>query len=197
MPVRETQDDAGRAEAGRQLGRLMVTTNPDSPTAASPVAFAFHAHRDQKRKYTGEPYTGHLAEVAGLTAAVAFRPAFGGDPETAITVAWLHDCVEDTDVTFEDLEARFGRAVREGVAWLSDLDKGNRATRKRLSRERLAKAPDWVQTIKVADIISNTSSIRQHDPGFAPIDQREKTELLDVLTGADAELVAQARRLLA
>lgn len=161
----------------------------------SPISFAFHVHRDQKRKYTGEPYTGHLAEVAGLTAAVAFKPTFDGDAETAVAVAWLHDCVEDQQVSLADLEKRFGGVVRDGVEWLSDLETGNRATRKRLSRERLANAPAWVQTIKVADIISNTSTIVQHDPGFAPFDRQEKIALLDVLSNADAELMILARHL--
>lgn len=165
----------------------------EAMTYVSPISFAFHVHRDHKRKYTGNPYTDHLAEVAGITAAVAFREGFGSDPETAIAVAWLHDCVEDVGVTLEDLEGRFGRDVRDGVEWLSDLEAGNRATRKRLSRERLARAPDWVQTIKVADLISNTSSIVQHDPGFARVYLAEKAALLDVLTGADAELRAIAR----
>lgn len=159
----------------------------------TPISFAFRAHRGQKRKYIGSPYTDHLAEVAGLVGAVAFKPGFGGDPETAIAVAWLHDCVEDVGVTLDDIEARFGRAVRDGVALLSDLEPGNRATRQRLKRERLAAAPAWVQTIKVADVISNTSSIVEHDPPFARVYVAEKVALLEVLEHADAELVAIAR----
>lgn len=160
-----------------------------SDTPLSAIQFAFHVHRDHKRKYTGNPYTDHLAEVAGITAAVAFKPSFSGDPATAIAVAWLHDCVEDVDVSIPELGARFGEEVAEGVWWLSDLETGNRATRKRLSRERLARAPGWVQTIKVADLISNTSSIVQHDPDFARVYLAEKRALLEVLTEADAELL--------
>ncbi len=50
-----------------------------------------------------------------------------------------------------------------------------------------------MQTVKVADIVSNTSSIVQHDPKFAEVYLDEKSLLLDVLTGADPRLVALAR----
>jgi guanosine-3',5'-bis(diphosphate) 3'-pyrophosphohydrolase len=71
---------------------------------------------------------------------------------------------------------------------------GNRAERKAASRARLAAAPGWVQTIKCADLISNTSSIVKHDPKFAVTYLEEKRLLLDVLTKADPRLVAIARQ---
>lgn len=166
-------------------------------TLYSPMQFAFHVHRDHRRKYTGNPYTDHLAEVAGFVAAVAYKPTFGFHPPTAVAVAWLHDCVEDVGVSIPELACRFGDYVAEGVMLLSDLETGNRATRKRLSRERLGQAPGWVQSIKVADLISNTGSIVLHDPAFARVYLAEKVAMLDVLTGADAELQAIARRLVA
>lgn len=51
----------------------------------------------------------------------------------------------------------------------------------------------WVQTIKVADLISNTSSIVRHDPKFAVVYLDEARQLLDVLTRADPRLLAMAR----
>ena len=71
---------------------------------------------------------------------------------------------------------------------LSDIEEGNRATRKRLSRERLGSAPGWVQTIKCADLISNTASIVQFDPPFARVYLEEKHLLLKVMTQADPRL---------
>ena len=78
---------------------------------------------------------------------------------------------------------------------LSDLETGNRAERKDASRKRLAGAEAWVQTIKCADLISNTSSIVKHDPNFAVIYLKEKRLLLDVLDKADPRLMALARSL--
>ncbi len=79
------------------------------------------------------------------------------------------------------------------VQLLSDMETGNRAERKAASRERLSRAAGWVQTIKCADLISNTSSIVQHDPKFAVTYLEEKRLLLDVLTNADSRLVRIAR----
>lgn len=150
------------------------------------MQFAREVHKDQVRKYTGNPYTDHLAEVAGIVATVTEWPV-------AIAVAWLHDCMEDQDVKASFLHDEFGVQVAIGVGFLSDMETGNRAERKRLSRERLASAPGWVQTIKCADLISNTSSIIKHDPKFAVLYLEEKRLLLDVLTKADPRLVEIAR----
>jgi guanosine-3',5'-bis(diphosphate) 3'-pyrophosphohydrolase len=150
------------------------------------MMFAREVHKAQRRKYTGHPYTDHLAEVAGIVATVAEHPY-------SIAVAWLHDCIEDQGVTAPELARRFGLTVAAGVYALSDIESGNRAERKAASRERLARAHDWVQTIKVADLISNTASIVLHDPDFAKVYLEEKRLLLDVLTKADKRLVEIAR----
>lgn len=151
------------------------------------MQFARHIHKEQVRKYTGNPYTDHLAEVAGIVATV-------DSSDETIATAWLHDCREDQGVSGLDIEITFGMRVAVGVALLSDLETGNRAGRKAASRERLADAPGWVQTIKCADLISNTSSIVKHDPKFAVTYLEEKRLLLDVLTKADPRLIAIARK---
>jgi guanosine-3',5'-bis(diphosphate) 3'-pyrophosphohydrolase len=153
---------------------------------------AREVHKDQRRKYTNNPYVDHLAEVAGIAMSVGWRiPSI--HPDKFMAVCWLHDCVEDQGVSLTDIEQRFGFDVAVGVSGLSDIEEGNRATRKRLSRERLSLCAGWIQTIKVADLISNTSSIVQHDPEFAKVYLEEKRLLLDVLTKADERLVALAR----
>ena len=83
--------------------------------------------------------------------------------------------------------------MADGVAFLSDMEEGNRAERKAASRARLAAAPPWIQTIKVADMISNTSSIVMHDPKFAVTYLEEKRLLLDVLDQASPHLLRIAR----
>lgn len=155
------------------------------------MEFARHVHREQKRKYTGNPYSDHLAEVAGIVAATG--EGNGVWLDTAVSVAWLHDCVEDQEITKVELITRFGLTVAHGVMLLSDMDVGNRAERKAASRARLAAAPGWVQTIKVADLISNTASIVQHDPKFAETYLEEKRLMLDVLAHADWRLIEMAR----
>ena len=159
------------------------------------MMFAREAHKAQRRKYTNNPYVDHLAEVAGIVATVAapVRVETGEFvSEAMIATAWLHDCREDQGITGEEIEERFGMRVAVGVALLSDFEQGNRAERKAASRARLASAPGWVQTIKCADLISNTSSIVQHDPKFAAVYLEEKRLLLAVMDRADRRLHALA-----
>jgi (p)ppGpp synthase/HD superfamily hydrolase len=146
-------------------------------------AFAARAHEGQLRKWTGEPYASHVDEVAELVAAA-------GAPEQVVAAAYLHDTVEDTPTTLDDLRAAFGEDVADMVALLTDvpLSAGNRATRKALDRLRLASAPPWVQTIKLADLISNTSTIAQHNPKFARVYLAEKRALLALMTEGDLRL---------
>lgn len=156
-------------------------------TAYKAMLFAREVHKDQKRKYTGNPYSDHLAEVAGIVATVSLSPL-------SIAVAWLHDCVEDCGVQDQTIKDMFGMDVRNGVVLLSDMEQGNRAKRKAASRARLSAAPGWVQTIKCADLISNTSSIVEHDPQFAQLYLEEKRLLLDVMAKADSRLLSLARK---
>jgi GTP diphosphokinase / guanosine-3',5'-bis(diphosphate) 3'-diphosphatase len=157
-----------------------------SSLAFKAMVFAREAHATQVRKYTGNPYVDHLAEVAGIVATVI--PA-----DIVMATAWLHDCIEDQGVKLEDISWQFGLQVANGVMLLSDLEKGNRAERKAASRARLAAAPGWVQTIKCADLISNTSSIVQHDRKFAVVYLEEKRLLLEVMKDANPDLLAIAQ----
>lgn len=164
------------------------------------MMFARKVHATQKRKYTGNPYADHLAEVAGIAITAwgqwpnCTEPG-GVDLDQFLAVCWLHDCREDQGVTFEELVTRFNSTVAHGVTALSDLEEGNRAARKAAARDRLAKAHAWVQTIKLADLISNTGSIVQNDPKFAAVYLDEKRLLLDVMTKGDRRLHALASEL--
>lgn len=151
------------------------------------MLFVRREHAEQKRKYTNAPYIEHLAEVAGIVATVANRWALGVSNKM-IAAAWLHDCIEDQDIHHGYLVTLFGDQVAQTVLMLSDLEKGNRAERKRLARERLAACNGCTQTIKVADLISNTASIVAHDPMFAVTYLAEARALLDVLTKAEDDL---------
>lgn len=145
------------------------------------MLFAREAHKNQKRKYTGNAYTDHLGEVAGIVASVPRT-------EEMIAIAWLHDCIEDQGVEIATLVSEFGVQVAHGVLMLSDLEEGNRAERKRLGRNRLAKASPEIQTIKYADLISNTTNITQHDEKFAKVYLEEKRLLLEVMNKGNANL---------
>jgi len=162
----------------------------------SAMQFAMEKHEKQRRKYTGNPYFDHLSEVAGIVASVAWRHP---DPKIVIATAWLHDVREDQGVSEEELTSLFGHEIAAGVTLLSDLEGpefGNRAKRKAASRLRLGSAPAWIQDIKTADLISNTSSIVMHDPNFAAVYLGEKDLLLNAMTKADSRLVSIASRII-
>mgnify|MGYP000057635970 CR=1 FL=1 len=153
-------------------------------------ATAAHCAAAQLRKYTNEPYIVHPAEVVSI-----LEPIEGVTHEM-LAAAWLHDVVEDTGVTIEVIRAEFGEEVAELVGWLTDVsrpEQGNRAVRKAIDRAHTAMAPAEAQTIKLADLISNTRSIMQHDEKFAKTYLEEKRMLLEVMTKGDATLMAQAR----
>lgn len=154
------------------------------------MMFAREVHKDQRRKYTNNPYTDHLAEVAGIASTSIHAEAL--DWQTVIATAWLHDCVEDCGITLTTIGEKFGTQVAIGVSGLSDTEQGSRAERKAASRTRLALCSGWIQTIKCADLISNTSSIVMHDPKFAVTYLEEKRLLLAVLDKADPRLRALA-----
>jgi (p)ppGpp synthase/HD superfamily hydrolase len=153
-------------------------------------ATASHAAVAQLRKYTNQPYIVHPAEVAKIVTRVSHTPEM-------VAAAWLHDVVEDTGVTLEIVKAEFGQEVADLVGWLTDVsrpEQGNRATRKAIDRAHSAMAPAEAQTIKLADLISNTRSIMEHDEKFARTYLEEKRMLLAVMTKGDATLMAEARK---
>ena len=158
---------------------------------AQVFAIAAHSAVQQKRKYTNEPYIVHPAEVAKIVAGVP-----GSTPDM-VAAAWLHDVVEDTGCTYTDIHMAFGIDIATLVGWLTDVSKpedGNRAVRKAMDRAHTAEAPAEAQTIKLADLISNSKSIMEHDPAFAKTYLEEKRLLLAVMTKGDPGLHAEASK---
>lgn len=150
-----------------------------------------HTEISQVRKYTGEPYINHPAEVVEIVKSVEHT-------DEMLAAAWLHDTVEDTNTTIEEIGELFGPVVKLFVACLTDISKpedGNRATRKAMDRAHLSTAPPNVKTIKLADLISNSSSIIERDPNFAKVYLAEKRLLLEVLKEGDKTLWDKANEI--
>ena len=168
--------------------------NHPSELVQQAFAFAKAAHEavGQVRKYTGEPYIVHPVEVARIVQTVPHT-------EATLAAALLHDTVEDTGVTMDEIRQLFGHEVADLVEMLTDVSvptDGNRAVRKAIDRGHTARASAAGKTIKLADLISNTQSIVANDPGFARIYLGEKASLMDVLREGDPDLWASANRLL-
>lgn len=142
---------------------------------------ALKAHSTQIRKFTGEPYFSHLAEVAGVVS------AFSDDWVTHAS-AWLHDIIEDQGFTHAKLAARFGNEVADTVQELTDVEVGNSKERHAGAVIRLGNASARAQNVKCADILSNTKSIAMHDPMWALNYIPKKLECLAAMTKAEPQL---------
>ena len=154
--------------------------------------FAEKAHKGQLRKYTNEPYINHPISVARLVQTVC-------NDEYVLMAALLHDVVEYTETTIDDIWREFGGKVADIVSDLTDISKpedGNRKIRKEIDRQHIAKACKEAKLIKLADLIDNHKSIEKYDPDFAKVYMAEFLRLLDVLERANDELFNQAQSIL-
>jgi len=147
------------------------------------IAFAAQAHAGQVRKYTNLPYITHPIEV------MTILHDHGVRDEAMLCAAVLHDVVEDCPVPLSAIRRRFGDDVADLVDGLTDKypagTGGNRAERKLRERQRIAAMCMRTQTVKYADLISNTSSIAVHDPDFARVYLREKRAMMDLMMQDD------------
>lgn len=151
-------------------------------------AWATLMHANQTRRYTGEPYINHPAAVVELVRSVPHT-------ESMLIAAWLHD----TEATLAQVAEHFGADVATLVAMLTkvtDPAKGTRAQRVARERVRLAMASAAAQTIKLADIIDNCSTVVERDRAFAKTYITEKRKLLEGLTLGDAVLRQHAQTVL-
>lgn len=149
------------------------------------VGYAHQCHSavNQVREGTGEPYIVHPIEVAGLVHTIAHDFDYPIEwIEVAVVAALLHDVIEDTRGTYNEIESRFGAIVRDTVFWLTDVTtkaQGNRRVRKELERVRLSHAPGRVKFIKCCDIIANARTVLAEKPGSAQLFLTEKLALID------------------
>jgi (p)ppGpp synthase/HD superfamily hydrolase len=137
------------------------------------------------------PYIVHPIEVATIVQSVDHT-------DEMIAAALLHDVVEDTEYTVADISKEVSPKVAELVEGLTDVSKpedGNRKTRKAMDKDHLAKQSAEVQTIKLADVISNSQDIKANDPSFAKVYIEEMKALLEVLDKGDKTLYAKAKEI--
>jgi (p)ppGpp synthase/HD superfamily hydrolase len=119
------------------------------------VEFAAHAHSGQYRKGTRMPYLIHPLRVCQLLVE-------SGCGETVAVAGVLHDVVEDTPATLEEIRARFGPRVAELVAGASEPDKKDTwENRKRHTIETLEFADQDLLCLSIADKLDNLRSFRE------------------------------------
>jgi (p)ppGpp synthase/HD superfamily hydrolase len=119
------------------------------------VRFAAAKHKDQKENGTEFPYLVHLSNVAAeVFFAYAEEPDF--DLLLATIIAYLHDTLEDTETTVEELTAEFGEEVAAAVKALTkskDIEDKEQRLKDSLARIRISRKE--VGIVKLADRITN------------------------------------------
>jgi (p)ppGpp synthase/HD superfamily hydrolase len=116
--------------------------------------FAADRHNDQKYPGTDLPYIMHLSFVC-MEVIAALR-AGGVEQETvAVQCALLHDTIEDTATTYDEIKQAFGQAVADGVMALTKSPTLEKSQRMADSLQRLQQQPAAVQLVKLADRITN------------------------------------------
>jgi (p)ppGpp synthase/HD superfamily hydrolase len=145
--------------------------------------FAARRHSGMQRKGRGnEPYVNHLAEVANLLSAATD----GADAEL-VAAGWLHDTIEDTETTQQELAKTFGERVAALVVEVTDdmtLPKEERRQKQIVDAPK--KSPE-ARLIKIADKISNIRARILPGPK-----QDERNDLIDYLDWAE-KVVAGCR----
>jgi len=131
------------------------------------MQLATFAHKDQK--YGNRPYVTHLADV------VARVKTITQDPEI-IAAAWLHDTIEDTQVTYTDVEREFGTNVAKMVWAVTGVGQ-DRAAKMANAIEKISQTPG-AELVKSADRLSNASASK--DEQKMKLYQRYKDEHKDL-----------------
>lgn len=150
-----------------------------------------HASVNQLNKYTGEPYISHPRAVAQLVSTVSHTIIM-------LQAALLHDVVEDTGVSNEEIRSEFGDQVADMVSEITDVSTrldGNRKTRKDIDALHLSNAKPDTMTVKLADTIVNLKDFSGKDPEFAKVYIPEKYNVIILLKDGDPILWHQAHEL--
>ena len=166
-----------------ELVEKVLAYNPDADEALLNKAYvyAMTKHGSQRRA-SGDPYISHPIEVAGILADMRLD-------EATIAVALLHDTIEDTDATREDIEKGFGEEISSLVEALTKLKKLDLVTKRaqqaeNLRRFLLATAKDIrVLLVKLADRLHNMRTLDHVPPDKRKRISEETMELYAPLAG--------------
>ena len=147
---------------------MSTTEEPAAQRLLKAIAFAAHKHRDQRRKGAeASPYINHPIAVANLLAST------GGTTDIdVLCAAVLHDTIEDTETTFDELAAEFGSRVASVVREVTDDKSLPKDRRKQLQIEHAPHLSPEARCVKLADKICNVRDILASPPDW-PLQRKQ------------------------
>ena len=167
----------------------MTTANKSLDLVLTAVEFAAHKHRDQRRKDAkASPYINHPIALARILSEEGDI-----DDPIVIAAALLHDTIEDTSTTHQELRGQFGAKVANIVAEVSDTKWLDKDSRKRLQVAKASNASMGAKLVKIADKIANVRDMIGNPPANWSLKRKQNyfdwaKEVVDQLRGTNAKL---------
>ena len=152
------------------------------------AAFAAEKHRNQRRKdEEASPYINHPIQLAYILV-----QAEVADP-VVLAAALLHDTIEDTNTTLDELEIVFGYEIANIVAECTDDERQSKLERKQAQIEHAAGLSPKAKLVKLADKIANVSDINGAPPAGWSLERKREyfdwaKEVVDRMRGANLTL---------
>lgn len=165
--------------------------NTDLILILDAASFAADKHRLQRRKDAeASPYINHPLALADILAREG-----GVEDAIVIAAALLHDTVEDTETSIEELEARFGRRIASLVAEVTDDKSLSKGERKLLQITKSASKSTGAKLVKLADKIANLRDLTSTPPAGWSDERRMQyfewaKQVVEALRGTNAMLEA-------
>ncbi len=166
-----------------------MTEKIDLQLLTRALAFAAHKHKDQRRKdINASPYINHPIALMNVLVHE------GGIADTdTLCAALLHDTIEDTETTFEELAESFGDEIADIVMEVTDDKTQPRAVRKQAQIDHAPHLTTKARAVKLADKICNLGDISRSPPPDWSLERRQEyfdwaNRVIDELRGDWPEL---------
>lgn len=168
----------------------------------TPQQFAEWKHRAQLRR-DGTPYVQHPGRVAAHVQRTK-GSSKNADADAMETAAWLHDTLEDTDTSYEELESEYGSAVANLVRELtSDKEESKRVGKTQYLQHKLSTMSNYALIVKLADRLDNLSDLETSgNPEWSERYAQQTRDILEYLvdnrelTKVQLRLIAEINELL-
>jgi guanosine-3',5'-bis(diphosphate) 3'-pyrophosphohydrolase len=160
-------------------------------TVLRAAAFAAEKHRNQRRKdEEASPYINHPIQVAHVLVQADVE-----DP-AVLAAALLHDSIEDTNTSFEELEIVFGYEIANIVAECTDDKKLSKSERKQAQIDHAAKISRKAKLVKLADKIANVNDMNDAPPAGWSLERKREyfdwaKQVVDRMRGTHPALEAR------